>query len=789
MQAFLQFNDAYRRQARLTLALHGNAAALWRLPWEYLHDGADFLALHGRFLLSRRPHGLAELDPPPAALPLRILVVISAPEDQRPLDTEEEIRAIQEALDEAVRQQQVEVQYLDDATLDAIADAVRRFQPHVLHYTGHGSYDARQGRSYLALETEAGTTRAAGIAELRPHLQPDRDLRLVVLSGCQTAQTSAVDAFSGAATGLLQADVPAVLAMQFSILDDSGIRLARAFYASLARGESVSEAVQQARLALRDAEAGPGYDWGVPALYLRAKGDLRLVDAQSQTFEVSETSKVSRPAAIDMAGLPLPLHFVGRKKELRALRQALRQPGVAAAFVRGIGGMGKSSLAAKLIERPGVDLDGVLVIRCHEVDPLDIPIKLASFWAGQGVAGHAEAANMLLATALPPAERARRAAALIADRRYLFVFDNFESVMDAATGRVADDTLRGLFDGLLTAAWRSLCLFTGRYPWPALDPHLGRGAAQEHHLHELSASQTIMLMNNLPRLREQPLATKIAMMHKVGGHPHSIELLEGWLASGRVRDLLDDATLDGLLRQQWEGYFLTSLLARLTPAAAEALARLCIFRISLDEEVFAYAGVDAATVQHWLDLSLVQREQGAAAVDLPPEMAALLDLLPRGERRQFEAQVSYSIHPVVREYLLGGMSEAARRHLHLWAAAYHGQPFVEMARRFAAQSGETWTEEEIESFARDRHGVVGQMAAQTRDMAQARGAMARALEWQRHLFAAAAYEPADEIVTAVVRQSSPAGASATGPRPCCAAASPRWRVATRPWPRATWPRC
>ena len=281
LKAFLEYNDAYRRETRLTLAMHGNAAALWRLPWEYLHDGAEFLALQGRFLLSRRPHGLAELDPPAAALPLRILVVVSAPDDQRPLDSEKEIGAIQEALDEAVRQGWVEAKYLDDATLDAIGDAVRSFQPHVLHYTGHGKYDDKQARSYLALETEEGKTKAAGIAELRPHLLAGRELRLVVLSGCQTAQTSAVDAFSGVATGLLQADVPAVLAMQFSILDASGIRLAQAFYAGLARGDSVSQAVQQARIALRDFEAGPGYDWGVPALYLRAKGDLRLVDART----------------------------------------------------------------------------------------------------------------------------------------------------------------------------------------------------------------------------------------------------------------------------------------------------------------------------------------------------------------------------------------------------------------------------------------------------------------------------------------------------------------------------
>ena len=312
---------------------------------------------------------------------------------------------------------------------------------------------------------------------------------------------------------------------------------------------------------------------------------------------------------------------------------------------------------------------------------------------------------------------------------------------------VADETLAGLFDGLLGAQWRSLCLFTGRYRWPALDKHLGRGTALEQHLKELTASQTIMLMDNLPRLRAQPLAAKIAMMHKVGGHPHSIELLEGWLASGRVSDLLDDAALDGLLREQWEGYFLTALLARLAPAQREALARLCIFRINLGDDVLAYAGVDDATVRAWLDLSLVQREQGTPAVDLPPEMAELLALLPEDERRQFEAQVTYSIHPVVREYLLGDMSEDERSDLHLWAAAYHGRPFVEMARQVIAKSGRSWTEEEIEEAA--RIGAVTYFVRKTEDMKQAQAAMAHALEWQYHLFAATAHKPAAYIVNAV----------------------------------------
>ena len=70
--------------------------------------------------------------------------------------------------------------------------------------------------------------------------------------------------------------------MQFSILDDSAIELARVFYAELARGRTPEEALKQTRLALRHLdEARPAdcrrFDWGVPALYVRAPG-LRLID-------------------------------------------------------------------------------------------------------------------------------------------------------------------------------------------------------------------------------------------------------------------------------------------------------------------------------------------------------------------------------------------------------------------------------------------------------------------------------------------------------------------------------
>jgi Cdc6-like AAA superfamily ATPase len=106
-------------------------------------------------------------------------------------------------------------------------------------------------------------------------------------------------------------------------------------------------------------------------------------------------------------------HFVGRRKELRSLRRALREH--TPIYVRGIGGIGKTTLIAKLLDRPGTDLDGVCVIRCHELSqPVDALNKIASFWQAQGMANHAEAAALLLDSRLDPAD-ARQALQLIAN--------------------------------------------------------------------------------------------------------------------------------------------------------------------------------------------------------------------------------------------------------------------------------------------------------------------------------------------------------------------------------------
>jgi tetratricopeptide (TPR) repeat protein len=761
LKSFLEFNDAYRAQARLTLCLHPDAAELWSLPWEYLHDGQEFLCLNGKLLLSRLPLKLGELSPAEAAPPLRILVVIAGPDDQHELNFERELAVIQDALDDTMREGLAEVDFLDDATFPALQDALSRKPYHVLHYTGHGAYHEKESRGVLCFEDDEGKTDLVGADKLRP-LLVGRELRLVVLSACQSAKTGGLQAFDSVATGLLQADLPAALAMQFSVLDDSAIEMARVFYTELARGRSPVEALHQAQQAMRhlDEARAPDarrFDWGVPALYLRAPR-MRLIDPAARTVETRHGASLPR----DFGGLPLPRVFVGRRPELRQLRRALRDR-LPALFVRGIGGVGKSTLAAKLLERPGAPLDDALVIRCHELSlPADALTKLANFWQAQGKAGHAEAAALLLDSRLDPADRARQALQRIANRRYLVVFDNLETWFNVppsqggTTGgvsEIADPTLRAILHGLLTARADTTFLFTSRHRWAEVEG-LPASNRLEVQLPGLTLRQAVLLMNALPRLKDEPLSDKLAVYQRVGGHPKTIELLDGWLADGRrLRALLDDPTLGRMLAEEWERYFLTDLLARLSLPERDALTTLAI----LEEPFWWEMARDLLASPSPNPLPLLtkgQEREGepATRAGVGEVLSHFLDLSLIQFHASSKVAPWYTLHPVVRDYLLGRLSDDGTRHaLHLRAAAYYGQPFVEAARQAVAQSGQTATEEQIESLARNR--VVGAWVGQTQNMEHAHDSMNRALAWQNHLFLAeqAYADPAAEIVMAVIR--------------------------------------
>ncbi len=82
-----------------------------------------------------------------------------------------------------------------------------------------------------------------------------------------------VRGLTGMAPRLVQAGIPAVVAMRYPIFDDAAITFSREFYRALASGLAVDSAIADARKGLFLAEESKGRTyraWFMPVLFMRA---------------------------------------------------------------------------------------------------------------------------------------------------------------------------------------------------------------------------------------------------------------------------------------------------------------------------------------------------------------------------------------------------------------------------------------------------------------------------------------------------------------------------------------
>lgn len=255
---------------RLRLRFDQAAPELAELPWEYLYSPMlnRFVVLSGQTIIARYLELPQPQQPLAVALPLRILALIAAPNDAPPLNVDVEWQQLQKALDRPAMQGLVTVERLEHATLAALQDRLRQDAVHILHYMGHGYFDADANRGGLLLEAENGCSQAVDAEQLATLLHDHPSLRLVFLNACEGARSGDSDCFAGIAQKLVQQGIPAVIAMQFAVSDRAAITLAQEFYEAVADGYPVDAALAEARKAL--SVTGNEFEWGTPVLFSRA---------------------------------------------------------------------------------------------------------------------------------------------------------------------------------------------------------------------------------------------------------------------------------------------------------------------------------------------------------------------------------------------------------------------------------------------------------------------------------------------------------------------------------------
>ena len=385
-------------------------AALARIPWEIARPAPNAPPLSERALLAciiaciiacimyEKAHEAAQptYRAKDEADTLRVLFIFAEAQGSTPLGMRQERRALQDLFKQKIYpNRKIEAHFLAHGVTRAqLTQQISEHGGyHIVHWSGHGHQNA------LELAKPGGTPdHLSGQELLAMFHQPGVILpRLCFLSACHSGNAVQVEnwqdfihgnapsranrpeprnlapskvndneiekgiardidliqppALTGTAQALLAGGVPSIVAMRYAVGDDYARELALAFYQALladARPKSVATALAQAREQVRknsDVLHSP-CDHATPLLFGADQTGLAGNPGRSNA---SKTVRRCLPGVGEFAAQD---NFVGRTWELAALGSEFidLNSSQAVAQITGLGGMGKTTLAAEIID-------------------------------------------------------------------------------------------------------------------------------------------------------------------------------------------------------------------------------------------------------------------------------------------------------------------------------------------------------------------------------------------------------------------------------------------------------
>lgn len=281
---------AQNRRSPLRLRLGLNGEKLQQLPWEVLHAGDRPLGTgtdvtFSRYHLDRR-QGYERPVPtvPDFEQPLRVLMVIAAPNDQDRLELAREAKHLKNELHPAPmrsgngydilpkKQLDVQLTVLEQPGRSELTQALEHGQYQVLHYAGHSNLGNAGGDLYLVSRQTGLTERISG--EDLAGLLSNNGVKLAVLNSCRGAYAQHADTELGwheqnLAHALVNRGIPGVIAMAERIPDDVAITFTRLLYRNLKQGNPIDLCLNRTRQGLISAHDSNYSYWALPILYMQ----------------------------------------------------------------------------------------------------------------------------------------------------------------------------------------------------------------------------------------------------------------------------------------------------------------------------------------------------------------------------------------------------------------------------------------------------------------------------------------------------------------------------------------
>ncbi|MEH1970501.1 tetratricopeptide repeat protein, partial [Nostoc sp.] len=599
------------------------ALGLAHLPWELLHDGTGFLlqrqnisVLPVRSVQQRQTQIISVQN-----RPLRLLFMATSPEDPRvpPLGFEQEEANILQA----TKDQPLALIVEESGSVAELANLVKSYPEDyfdVFHLTGHGIIYTQKDYGYLLpkgvtladntpcfiTEDEVGNMQLTTVNDLARAFR-GRWPRVTFLSGCHTGQVANKGTVPSMAQALVKAGAGIVLGWARPVYDRTGIVAAQALYQALATGATVEEAVKAAQQEMIDKECT---DWHLLRMYRDTRPIAELVtplrtrNRERLKFTAPEQEFLDENNLVKVASR---FEFVGRRRPLqrclKALWETSDQIGV---FIAGMGGLGKSTLAARLCTR--VQMQRSNFARVVLIGPLDekgLLHKLSNKFER-----FADVPALLNEPKVSLKGRLQNFFEAIEkehNQPLLLVLDDFEQNIPVKDGSLrmtaeAYEILGAICAALEENGAESRLIVSCRY--------LKEDTLPPHRLHleslaGMSSSDIDKICFPLDKEVRQQLRTQ-RIIHIADGNPRLLKwLLEVIQQPGIAADELLNR-LEATEQKFREDILAQTLLDALELEERKFLARLSVFNLPVTVEIINAISPSVASLQKLVSLSLVE---------------------------------------------------------------------------------------------------------------------------------------------------------------------------------------
>ena len=351
---------------------------------------------------------------------------------------------------------------------------------------------------------------------------------------------------------------------------------------------------------------------------IRYMDDNCIMDSRTLSADLIErdlSKHVEKQLVTSLGDLPRLRHFYGRENELDNMYNLL-EARATTLLVPGIAGIGKTTMASKLIER-FMHRRNLLYHRCQDWEGSRSFFESVGEWLAN--IGDSTFADYIATTPVPkPAEAANLLINALEGTPTLIVVDDFHKVSDS----ILHQTFQAMALGLLGSEEKiGLVLFSRSFKpvVPSKDAE-GRIASLVLPLDGLDSLSGRKLLSSFTDLQDE----QWLYIHGISrGHPLVLELINRGASATAFHETL-------------ENYVTVEIFSKLSAEQKRVLSVLSIFREPVSIDALAEQNLDIDTLD-----SLV--EQGLA--------------------RQVDSEI-YDVHDLIREFLLRSIDNQTKFELH-----------------------------------------------------------------------------------------------------------------------------